>query len=82
MSHRKRVLLIWLLSLGAVIGFGSSCARHFHHHHGHGDAWSSHYAYGQAGGRFMDRVAEHCVRAARSVSEGQDAETQAPPAAD
>lgn len=50
-----RKVVMGLLALGAIAGFGSGLARWHHMRHG--------------GGRdqFMDRVAEQCVEAARRI---------------
>lgn len=59
----KRKLLIVLLGLGTVIGYGAGCARmHAHGHHSHA--------------RFEDRVADVCAAAAHRVYDGRS--TQAP----
>ena len=49
-----RKLVMVLLALGTIVGFGSGMAR-WHHERRHGRD------------RFMDRVAEECVQAARRV---------------
>lgn len=50
----KRKIVIALLALGTLVGFGSGFARMHHGRHGRHD-------------RFMDQVAERCVDAARRL---------------
>jgi hypothetical protein len=51
MTMMRRVVM-GLLILGTIVGFGSGIARRVHGHHRNHD-------------RFMDRVADECVDAAR-----------------
>jgi len=55
----KRKIVIGLLALGTLAGFGSGIARIRHFHHGGRD-------------RFMDQVAERCVDAARRLDRRAD----------
>ena len=50
----KRKIVIGLLALGTLVGFGSGIARMHHFRHGGRD-------------RLMDQVAERCVDAARRL---------------
>lgn len=66
-----RPVLLVLLALGSVAGFGSAFVGwRYHHEVGWGGPWYD---------RRMDAVAEACVRAAERVNAGKTA--PAPPAA-
>jgi hypothetical protein len=75
-----RGILIALLALGTVLGFGMGFAHHRHHHWGHG--------YGRPGygpHALEDRAAEACLRAAERLGRERGAndtpQAPAPPPA-
>jgi hypothetical protein len=64
------VLLLVLLALGSVAGFGSAFFGWRHHDSGWGAAWQE---------RRLDAVAEACVRAAERVNAGKSSPAPPPP---
>ncbi len=71
-----RGILIALLALGTVLGFGMGFAHHRHHHWGHG---YGRHGYGPHA--LEDRAAEACLRAAgRMERERAGSDAPRPPA--
>jgi hypothetical protein len=64
-------VLLVLLALGSVAGFGSAFFGWRHHESGWGAAWHE---------RRLDAVAEACVRAAERVNAGKSSPAPPPPA--